>query len=58
MKKITWLIFLAALHFNVNLAIAQTGGARGAEWVKTVEAAKKEGKVVASIPPTRSLEKG
>lgn len=58
MKKITWLIFLAALYFNGSSVIAQTGGARGAEWDKIVEAAKKEGKVVASIPPSAELRKG
>jgi iron(III) transport system substrate-binding protein len=39
----------------VGAAVAQTG--RPAEWDRIVEAAKKEGKVVASIPPSRKLRK-
>ena len=38
-------------------AVAQTGQGLPAEWDKIVEAAKKEGKVVASIPPTPELRK-
>ena len=39
-------------------AAAQTGQGRPAEWDKIVEAAKKEGKVVVSIPPSRKLRRG
>ncbi len=42
----------------VGTAAAQTGQGRPSEWDKIVEAAKKEGKVVASIPPSRKLRKG
>ena len=42
----------------VGTAAAQTGQGRPAEWDKIVEAAKKEGKVVVSIPPSRTLRKG
>jgi iron(III) transport system substrate-binding protein len=41
----------------VGTAAAQTGRARPAEWDKIVEAAKKEGKVVVSIPPSRKLRR-
>jgi iron(III) transport system substrate-binding protein len=39
-------------------AAAQTDQGRPAEWDKIVEAAKKEGKVVVSIPPSRKLRRG
>jgi iron(III) transport system substrate-binding protein len=58
MKKTILFIFLAALHLGGNLVIAQTGQPRTSEWDKIVEAAKKEGKVVASIPPSAELRKG
>jgi len=41
----------------VGTAAAQTGQARPADWDKIVAAAKEEGKVVASIPPSRKLRK-
>jgi len=44
-----------ALTLSASLALAQT---KGADWDKIVEAAKKEGKVVASIPPSSELRKG
>jgi iron(III) transport system substrate-binding protein len=58
MKKILLIMLLVALHWSAGLAIAQTGQARPADWDKIVEAAKKEGKVVASIPPSADLRKG
>jgi iron(III) transport system substrate-binding protein len=39
-------------------AAAQPSQPRPAEWDKIVEAAKKEGKVVVSIPPSRKLRRG
>jgi iron(III) transport system substrate-binding protein len=39
-------------------AVAQTDQGQPAEWNKIVEAAKKEGKVVVSIPPSRKLRRG
>jgi ABC-type Fe3+ transport system substrate-binding protein len=42
----------------VGSAVAQTGQEQPAEWDKIVEAAKKEGKVVVSIPPSRKLRRG
>lgn len=44
----------ALLCLSATLALAQ---AKPADWDKVVEAAKKEGKVVASIPPTPELRK-
>ena len=42
----------------VGTAVAQTGQRLPTEWDKIIEAAKKEGKVVASIPPNRKLRQG
>jgi len=42
----------------VGTAVAQTGQRLPADWDRIVEAAKKEGKVVASIPPNRKLRQG
>src|SRR5688572_14721603 len=41
----------------VSTAAAQTGQGQPGEWDKIVEAAKKEGKVVVSIPPSRKLRR-
>ena len=40
-----------------DLVFAQTGQAQPAEWEKIVEAGRKEGKIVASIPPSAELRK-
>jgi ABC-type Fe3+ transport system substrate-binding protein len=50
---------VASIFLLVAAAPAQTGrpGAQ-AEWDKVLEAAKKEGKVVVSIPPSAELRKG
>jgi len=45
---------LLSVCLSASLALAQS---KPAEWDKIVEAAKKEGKVVASIPPTPELRK-
>jgi iron(III) transport system substrate-binding protein len=45
---------VGATCFSAGLALAQS---RSAEWDKIVEAARKEGKVVASIPPSAELRK-
>jgi iron(III) transport system substrate-binding protein len=42
----------------VGAAAAQTGQGRPGAWDKILEAARKEGKVVASIPPSRKLRQG
>jgi iron(III) transport system substrate-binding protein len=41
----------------VGTAAGQTGQGQPGEWDKIVEAAKKEGKVVVSIPPSRKLRR-
>ncbi len=41
----------------IDLATAQTSQGQPGEWDKIVEAAKKEGKVVVSIPPSRKLRR-
>jgi iron(III) transport system substrate-binding protein len=46
----------AAILMIVSTAAAQT--AKPADWDKVVEAAKKEGRVVVSIPPSAELRKG
>jgi iron(III) transport system substrate-binding protein len=48
---------VASIFFLAATASAQTGKP-GAEWEKVLEAAKKDGKVVASIPPSAELRKG
>ncbi|HEX6172443.1 MAG TPA: hypothetical protein VF089_00410, partial [Candidatus Binatia bacterium] len=41
----------------VDTAAAQTSHGQPGDWDKIVEAAKKEGKVVVSIPPSRKLRR-
>ncbi len=48
------LLVAAALFLSAALASAQ---AKPSEWDKVVEAGRKEGKVVASIPPSAELRK-
>jgi iron(III) transport system substrate-binding protein len=48
------LVTLVTACLNAGLTFAQS---RSVEWEKVVEAAKKEGKVVASIPPSPELRK-
>ena len=48
------LVTLAAAFLSANLVLAQS---RPADWDKIVEAGKKEGKVIASIPPSPELRK-
>jgi ABC-type Fe3+ transport system substrate-binding protein len=52
MKKL--LLALVVIHFTAAWALAQS---RSAEWDRIVEAGRKEGKVVASIPPSAELRK-
>jgi iron(III) transport system substrate-binding protein len=54
LKKIL-VLALAAVCLSATPPTAQT---KPADWDKIVEAAKKEGKVVASIPPSPELRKG
>ena len=57
MKKLFWLASFGLVLLSVVPLAAQTSQFRQAEWDKILEAAKKEGKVVASIPPTPELRK-
>ena len=53
-KRISVASTFAAAFLSASLSLAQS---KSGEWDKIVEAAKKEGKVVASIPPTPELRK-
>ncbi|HSK29999.1 MAG TPA: hypothetical protein VLA17_08555, partial [Candidatus Limnocylindria bacterium] len=55
LKQATAFAALLVLSMSGGLAKAQS---KSAEWDKIVEAAKKEGKVVASIPPSPELRRG
>ncbi len=55
LQKSSVLVTLVIACLNASLTFAQS---RSADWDKIVEAAKKEGKVVASIPPSPELRKG
>src|SRR5919109_4745096 len=57
MKNPIALVLLCFWLLRFDAAVAQTNQARPAEWEKILEAAKKEGKVVASIPPSPDLRK-
>ena len=54
---IRWMLTLSLLSIVAETASAQTSHSRSAEWEKIVEAGRKEGKVVASIPPSAELRK-
>ena len=51
------LLFSALVFLNGVIAVAQTTQGKAAEWERTVEAAKKEGRVVVSIPTSAELRK-
>ena len=57
MKNIYRIIVLSLLSFVAGTASAQTNQPLPADWEKIVEAARKEGKVVGSIPPSAELRK-
>ncbi|MGE5307201.1 MAG: ABC transporter substrate-binding protein [Alphaproteobacteria bacterium] len=58
-RRVLVLVVAALILANlVGTAAAQTDQGRPAEWDKIVEAAKNEGKVVVSIPPSRKLRRG
>ena len=50
-------IFIAGLFLESDVGRAQTGQPAQNEWNKVVEAAKKEGKVVVSVPASAELRK-
>jgi len=59
MEKFPCLMIVAVLIAAISPVMAQTPKpAWQSEWEKVVEAAKKEGRVVASIPPSAELRKG
>ncbi len=57
-KIILLLILMMSFDAGFRGAFAQAPQGKSAEWDKIVEAAKKEGKIVASIPPSPELRKG
>ncbi|TAJ91093.1 hypothetical protein EPO44_14750, partial [bacterium] len=58
MRKFLSIIIAAQLAIGIAPALAQTAKPGGqAQWDKTVEAAKKEGNVVVSIPASAELRK-
>jgi iron(III) transport system substrate-binding protein len=57
MKNPVGLVLLCFGLLRFDAAVAQTNQAHPAEWEKILDAAKKEGKVVASIPPSPDLRK-
>jgi iron(III) transport system substrate-binding protein len=56
-KLLFLFVFIASLILGRNIAQAQTGQPPQSEWNKIVEAAKKEGKVVVSVPASAELRK-
>jgi iron(III) transport system substrate-binding protein len=57
MKSLLPLILLMLAMLLPGFSSAQNGPNRSSDWDKVVEAGKKEGKVVASIPPSAELRK-
>ena len=55
---LSWVMMIALFLAHLGgVAMAQTGDTSPSGWDKIVEAAKKEGKVVVSIPPSRKLRR-
>jgi iron(III) transport system substrate-binding protein len=52
-----WILFSVLLNVLGGVGWAQTSQGRPADWEKIIEAGRKEGKVVASIPPSAELRK-
>ena len=57
MKLLFLFVFVAGSILGSHIARAQTGQPAQTEWNKIVEAAKKEGKVVVSVPASAELRK-
>ena len=58
MKLIVLLVVTLGWNLQATMAPAQVGQSRQGEWEKTVEAGKKEGKIVVSVPSSAELRKG
>jgi ABC-type Fe3+ transport system substrate-binding protein len=58
MRNLVAFVLLCFWLLRSPFTIAQTNQPRPSEWEKILDAAKKEGKVVASIPPSPELRKG
>src|SRR5262249_28610875 len=56
-KSSTFIALVACICMGAGAALAAETRPRPAEWDKTVEAAKKEGKIVIGIPPAPELSK-
>ena len=57
MKLLFFIVFISGATLAGNLVQGQTGQPAQNEWNKVVEAAKKEGKVVVSVPASAELRK-
>ena len=57
MKGLLLFVFIARWISEMHVAVARTGRAEPGEWHKIVEAGKKEGKVVVSVPASAELRK-
>src|SRR5262245_44705711 len=57
MRLLFLIVFISGAMLSSNVAPAQTGQPSQNEWNKIVEAAKKEGKVVVSVPASAELRK-
>jgi iron(III) transport system substrate-binding protein len=57
MKVIVFLVLILSWNLSGQPALSQTSQVRQSEWDKIVEAGKKEGKVVVSIPASTELRK-
>lgn len=57
MKIHVWLLWLVIFGVSASAAEAQTIQGKPGEWDKILEAGRKEGKVVATIPPSAELRK-
>ena len=51
------ILVIALLLLSAHVALSGEAKPRPAEWDKTLEAAKKEGKIVIAIPPANELRK-
>ena len=57
MKLLILFLFISGALLEANVARGQTGQAGQSEWEKIVDAGKREGKVVVSVPASAELRK-